>query len=164
MTEKNEKRERMIYNFCCHYAVLGNPEEAAVKAGYPKSTALADAADCLNDENCRNLITALSRVISDESPAKVGLRRLAFGSSRDAVTLAFSEEAPTQDSISDLDLFNVSEIKRVKGGGVEIKFFDRLKALEKLYELETEQYSRENAEGLLEALAASAGKEKNENT
>lgn len=31
-----------------------------------------------------------------------------------------------------MDLFNISEIKRVKGGGMEIKFFDRIKALEKL--------------------------------
>ena len=28
-----------------------------------------------------------------------------------------------------LDLFNVSEIKKQKGGCIEIKFFDRLKAL-----------------------------------
>ncbi|MBR6531233.1 MAG: terminase small subunit, partial [Clostridia bacterium] len=28
--------------------------------------------------------------------------------------------------------FNVSEIKRPKGGGIEIKFFDRIKALEHL--------------------------------
>jgi hypothetical protein len=31
-----------------------------------------------------------------------------------------------------LELFNVSEIKKPKGGGIEIKFFDRLKALEHL--------------------------------
>ncbi len=34
-----------------------------------------------------------------------------------------------------MDLFNISEIKRKKGGDVEIKFFDRLKALEALEEL-----------------------------
>ena len=31
--------------------------------------------------------------------------------------------------------FSVSEIKRQKGGGIEVKFFDRLKALEKLESL-----------------------------
>ncbi len=36
------------------------------------------------------------------------------------------------EKLPTLDLFNISEIKRVKGGGMEIKFFDRLKALEKL--------------------------------
>jgi hypothetical protein len=34
-----------------------------------------------------------------------------------------------------LELFNVSEIKRPKGGGIEIKFFDRMKALERLGEM-----------------------------
>ncbi len=34
-----------------------------------------------------------------------------------------------------MDLFNISEIKRKKGGDIEIKFFDRLKALERLCEL-----------------------------
>lgn len=32
-------------------------------------------------------------------------------------------------------MFNVSKIKRQKGGAVEIEFFDRMKALEKLLEL-----------------------------
>ena len=36
------------------------------------------------------------------------------------------------EKLPKLDLFNVSEIKRPRGGGMEIKFFDRLKALEKL--------------------------------
>ena len=31
-----------------------------------------------------------------------------------------------------MDLFHISEIKRQKDGAIEIKFFDRLKALEKL--------------------------------
>ena len=54
--------------------------------------------------------------------------------------------------ISGLDLFNVSEIRRVKGGGVEVKLFDRQKALEKLLELDTSVSDREKAESLIEAL------------
>ena len=42
------------------------------------------------------------------------------------------ENSLSAEEIEKLDLFNVSEIKRPKGGGLEIKFFDRLKALEKL--------------------------------
>ena len=34
-----------------------------------------------------------------------------------------------------MDLFLISDIKKPKGGGLEIKFFDRLKALEKLEDL-----------------------------
>lgn len=61
-----------------------------------------------------------------------GLRRLAFGEITDAVSLLFESEDSIVQKLPSLDLFNVSEIKRVKGGGMEIKFFDRLKALEKL--------------------------------
>lgn len=61
-----------------------------------------------------------------------GLRRLAFGEIQDAVTLLFESDENILSSLPRLDLFNVSEIKRQKGGGMEIKFFDRLKALERL--------------------------------
>lgn len=61
-----------------------------------------------------------------------GLRRLAFGEIQDAVTLLFESDEEILKNLPNLNLFNVSEIKRVKAGGMEIKFFDRLKALEKL--------------------------------
>ena len=49
--------------------------------------------------------------------------------------LMLCEETLSPQDIEKLDLFNVSEIKRPKGGGLEIKFFDRLKALERLEKL-----------------------------
>lgn len=61
-----------------------------------------------------------------------GLRHLAFGEIQDAVSLLFESEESIAQKLPKLDLFNISEIKRVKGGGMEIKFFDRLKALDKL--------------------------------
>jgi hypothetical protein len=67
-----------------------------------------------------------------EAELQAGIRRLAFGSVTDAVRLLLSEDTPTADELERMDLFNVSEIKRPKGGGLEIKFFDRLKALELL--------------------------------
>ena len=41
-------------------------------------------------------------------------------------------ESDEKSDIESMDFFNISEIKKPKGGGLEIKFFDRLKALEKL--------------------------------
>ncbi len=82
-----------------------------------------------------------------------GLRELAFGEVNDAVRLAFSDEMPSPEMLAGMRLFNVSEIKRVKGGGVEIKFFDRIKALEKLYECSHAGDSGAAAASLLEALA-----------
>ena len=45
-----------------------------------------------------------------------------------------------------MDFFNISEIKKKKGGDIEIKFFDRLKALEKLQQLcDEKDYMTENS-------------------
>ena len=63
----------------------------------------------------------------------IGYQRLAFGCISDAVCLLFSDDV-SREEIEKMDLFNISEIKRKKGGDIEIKFFDRLKALEKLAE------------------------------
>lgn len=94
---------------------------------------------------------------------KEGLKQLAFGKCNDAVFLAFADELPPPSVIEKLDLFNVSEIKRVKGGGVEIKLFDRLEALEKLYEIENSSESNSKAKELINALVLSAeGGEGNE--
>lgn len=81
-----------------------------------------------------------------------GLERLAFGVTNDAVFLVFSEELPPPSTISKLDLFNVSELKRVKGGGVEVKFFDRQKAIEKMLEYSNTSNNNETAKSLIEAL------------
>lgn len=91
-------------------------------------------------------------LLSGSGEVITGLKRLAFGSCKDAAVLAFTEELPPPDVIERLDLFNVSEIKRVKGGGVEVKLFDRLKALEKLFELENSFSDRSSAAGLISAL------------
>lgn len=84
-----------------------------------------------------------------------GFRRLAFGEIQDAVTLLFETEDEILKNLPNLDLFNVSEIKRVKGGGMEIKFFDRLKALEKLGNAVAEN-GKQTAVSFYEALEKSA--------
>ena len=52
-----------------------------------------------------------------------------------------------------MDLFPITEIKRPRTGGIEMKFCDRLKALEKLAQLEAQE-TQENGDFLL----SSAGK------
>ena len=63
--------------------------------------------------------------------AAIGYQRLAFGSIADALRLLFAE-SPTEQELRDMDMFTVSDIRRNKDGMLEIKFFDRLRALEKL--------------------------------
>ena len=150
--EKISKRNA----FCCYYAVLGNAAEAALKAGFSSKSALSEGLKALNSVCCRRKISRYRDALSDSGNVMAGLKRLAFGSCTDAVRLVFAEELPPPDVISELDLFNVSEIKRDKNGGVEVKLFDRLKALEKLYELETAFSDRSKADDLMSALTSSA--------
>jgi hypothetical protein len=138
--------------FCCNYVLLGNVREAAVKAGFEPEDALSAGTACLESKECRRLIGRLRDALSDSGSVISGLRRLAFGCCNDAVYLVFADELPPQHVISQLDLFNVSEIKRVKGGGVEVKLFDRQKALEKLFEFENSCSDRNTAESLINAL------------
>lgn len=84
--------------------------------------------------------------------ASAGYRRLAFGNISDAVSLLYMEN-PTKAELENMDLFLVSEIKRPKDGSMEIKFFDRLKALEKLENKTTED---NNAKSLFAAISEGA--------
>ena len=149
---KDNLQKKQRDDFCCWYALLGSAEEAAAKAGFPEESALSDALSCLRSPVCRKKIGELRELLSGSGEVIAGLKRLAFGSCKDAAVLAFAEELPPPEVISRLDLFNVSEIKRVKGGGVEVKLFDRLRALEKLFELENTFSDRDKASGLINAL------------
>lgn len=157
MSENDMKSKRK--RFCTLYVMLGDAEEAAVKAGFDRERALDEAVACLRSSACRRSISELRKALGDGGSVISGLRRLAFGSCNDAVLLALSEDIPSAEALGSLDLFNVSEIKRIKGGSVEVKLFDRMKALEKLYELENAFDDRGRAAGLMEALTASAGEE-----
>jgi hypothetical protein len=66
-----------------------------------------------------------------------GYKKLAFGSSNDAIKLLFLNESDS-NIFASLDFFNISEIRKPKDGSMEIKFFDRLKALEKIVEFSNE--------------------------
>ena len=154
MPVKNPKSKK--YAFCCYYVILGDVAESAVRAGFCREDALTEGIKLLETQECREIIARLRNTLSDGGNVTAGLKRLAFGNCSDAVYLVFSDELPPPDVIQGLNLFNVSEIKRVKGGGVEIKLFDRLKALEKLFELENTFLDKDKATEIIKALADSA--------
>ena len=145
------------FDFCCYYVMLGDVMEAGVRAGFDRNNALMEGIKLLESADCRQTISRLKNILSESDDVSTGLKRLAFGNCTDAIYLIFADELPPPDVISKLDLFSVSEIKRVKGGGVEIKFFDRLKALEKLYEMENSFSERDKATDLIKALSDSVG-------
>ena len=153
MNEKQlTKRE---VEFCRWYAQLQNPKEAALKAGYsvmPEYRALS----LLAKKNIKNKIQELQKENSaTESLVSAGFQRLAFGSVGDAIRLIMSIDKDISPNIDELDLFNVSEIKYAIGKSMEIKFFDRLKALEHLAEF-TEGSKPKEAISFYEALERSA--------
>lgn len=120
--------------FCIYFFQYRSAVSAAALAGYP--LAKIAAAKLLARQDIRDEIMHLDSV----SPVTVqdiigGYRQLAFGDCTDAFRLLFCDEAPDEKELEKMNLLNVSEIKRPKNGGIEIKFFDRLKALEKLGEL-----------------------------
>lgn len=125
------KREK---EFCRQYICLGDSKTAAASAGYSKNPEVkGEELLCREDimaEICR--LCHLKKQTSAEL-ARTGYRRLAFGSIADAVSLLYMD-SPTASQLEKMDLFSIAEIKRPKDGSMEIKFFDRLKALEKLTE------------------------------
>ena len=127
--------------FCTYYSLGRNGREAAVKAGYvfPEKSAVR----LLRRRDIEEEIAKTDKQReATEKDIAIGYQRLAFGCISDAVCLLFSDEVSPEE-IEKMDLFNISEIKRKKGGDIEIKFFDRLKALEKLSEVGSVHASNE---------------------
>ncbi len=118
-------------DFCRFYVTLQNAREAASNAGYGMLSRLAGEKLMMKKE-VKDEIARLNKLNEDLSCAKQGFRRLAFGSVADAIRLIDGE----RDNLDSMDLFMVSDIKLVKGGGMEVKFYDRQKALESLASLE----------------------------
>ncbi len=144
-------------DFCRIYVRLRNPKESAIRAGYEILPEYR-ATGLLSRKEIQQKITELEKeVIADENLISAGLQRLAFGSCADAVKLILSANQDTTPDIDSLDLFNISEIKFTCGKGMEIKFFDRLKALEKLSEI-SQSGKETGAISFYEALERSAGK------
>lgn len=116
--------------FCTYYLLDRNGREAAAKSGY--RSAQRSAARLLRKKEVVSFIKAADeKAKQKKQDVAAGYYRLAFGCVADAVKLIFCDEI-SDEELERADLFSVSEIKRQKGGGIEVKFFDRLKALEKL--------------------------------
>lgn len=153
---KLAKQNFSLRDFAQMFVRTRNGAEAAVMLGARADEAKKIEAKYLANEKVKEEIRKLDR--ADEQTLcyiKTGLSRLAFGAVNEAAALIFDEEV-SRDDILKADLFNVSEIKKIKGGGVEIKFFDRQKAMEKLVELDPELKEVSDAEEFLNALCRSS--------
>lgn len=156
MNEKKLTKKEL--DFCRLYVRLRNPREAAIRSGFtlmPEYRGIS----LLSKKQIREKITELEKEsLANNTLVSAGLQRLAFGSVSDAIKLILSVNDNTSPDIDSLDLFNVSEIKITNGKGMEIKFFDRLKALERLSDLSCDE--RDNgAVSFYEAIERSASRQ-----
>lgn len=124
--------------FCAYVRAGLTPREAAAKSGYAFSEKASIS--LMARTQIRREIKNSRPLYEDGDCTTAGYKRLAYGCNSDAFWLLFCGE-PTKKEIEKMDFFGVSEIKRPKGGGLEIKFFDRFKALERL----EKQNEKENA-------------------
>lgn len=142
-------RER---EFCLSFMQSGDAQLSARRAGFRNPDSEGERLLC-NEKICAELerLSELrGRLLSAMSV--IGYQRLAFGSAADAASLLF-EENPSREALGKMDLFLVSEIRRPKDGAMEIKFFDRARALEKLASLSME---RESSSSLYDAIGSVA--------
>ena len=125
--EKLTGRERC---FCYHYAHGCDAEHAAARAGL----SLHQAIELIGKEKVTAEVHRLWELEQErlQSLARLGLGRLAAVDNRDAVKLALHPEELGDEELERLDLYGVSSIMTLKGGGVEIGLYDRLRALEAL--------------------------------
>lgn len=116
--------------FCRAYLRTLDPQRAAAEAGVEDGWAL------LRDQDVQKKLTQMREGLADQIRREDAVRRLAelaFGRANDGAALALAPPEERRD-IGALDLSAVSELK-VTDKGVEIKFLDRVRALEVLCEL-----------------------------
>ena len=132
-TLKNREKE-----FCACFAQTGDVKLSARLAGY-RLNSRAKGIKLLSRDDIQNEIKKLVKQKEKlaRSLAAIGYQRLAFGNTSDAVSLIYSQN-PAEEDFGSKDFFMISEIKMPKDGSLEIKFFDRLKALEKLQSVESD--------------------------
>ena len=95
----------------------------------------------------------MSKRTSREGLARYA-ERLAFYRPNDAIRLALEEGAP---DIGKLRLEGVAEFKRLANGTVELKFIDRIKALDFLLRLQQQEEGLPAGEGISGFLEQVAG-------
>lgn len=122
--KKLNKKEKA---FCRSFLDTGSISEAE------KISGIKDGGVLFGNEDIVQEIERLSKLQCQSLNvlARAGLKRLAMGGISDAVSLIYMDK-PDREKLRDMDLFMISEIRRQKDGHMEIKFFDRFKALDKL--------------------------------
>ena len=143
-----EKLKGQAEAFCRKYLQCMDPDQAAAMAG------CADGYAVLETKMVRRRLERMREAAAGQVHRE-DVVQLAFGRVNDAARLALhSEEA----DLETLDLSAVAELKVTDKGGVEVKLIDRIRALEALYGLLSEEKA-EGAGELYRVLTEAAGEE-----
>lgn len=156
MPTKLKPKEQL---FCFYFARLRNSKEAAIKAGFPPLIAEHSGDNLLQRKSIVDCVKELSRQSEYDELLQAtisGLSRLAFSPINDTVKLALLSKEQLETTIDELDLFHISEIKIPKDNTIEVKFFDRFKAFDKLIELVQASTGKQDANEFYKALEAGA--------
>ena len=140
-------------DFCRLTAVLGDPGKAAERAGFkdpekawPELVVREDIA-----EEIHRASSVVGRIYKDT--LLCGIHRMMTADNSDVIKLVCRDRVGGEE-FKERDISGVSEIKRTDKG-IELKFFDRIKLLEKLngFGFATEENT---GGGLIEAMRLSA--------
>jgi hypothetical protein len=120
--------------FCYYMAGMEDPIEAAVRAGYSRKAARREVVRLLDRADVRAEIERCRREAREHrtDTALAGLVRLGLGEVNDVAGLVCRAQPPESEELAMMDLFALSELKKGKDGGLEVKLYDRMKALELL--------------------------------
>ena len=100
-------------------------KQSAIYAGYTKNPMLKAHRLLLRSEISDEIEAVSNMLFSDtRQQALTGYRRLAFSGIADAVSLLYMDNV-SRETLQNMDLFMVQEIKKPRDGALEIKFFDR---------------------------------------
>ncbi|MDE5600598.1 MAG: terminase small subunit [Oscillospiraceae bacterium] len=139
---------------------MQNAKEAAIRAGYSRLIADRTASKLLGRRDIVNYIENLHIGLKRDQIidlAVTALKRIAFYRPNDVVFLALKSSELTEKQIEELDLFQLSELKKLKDGGFEVKFSDRSKAIDSLITLADKIGDDNDADDFLKALTSNAG-------
>ena len=135
----------------CHWFALTRDAQGAADRCFRAPEKREEALRLLQTPLAQDYLRQVEAALGGEgltATAEEGYRRLAFGPVTDAVRLMFPTEDETPP-LEEMDLYNISKISQAKGG-LEITFFDRLEALDRLA-------AQQKEAGLLAGILAARG-------
>ncbi len=141
--------------FCHYYCTYQNEKEAAKKANILEKKAFK----LLNKPEIQQEIKKIKTQIDNNQLmhlATTALKRLIFCNPNDTLILAIKNDQLSELEIENLNLFQISELKKQKDGSLEIKFFDKLKAINCLIEIANQLNNLNQTNNFLNALNSSS--------